>query len=179
MLALAASVAAVFIALAATRVLGTLAASQIPRAFEIGLDWTAFLFLLTVAVATGVAFGIVPALQAIRSDVSGLLSAVSSRSSRGRGSAAMINGLVVAEIALALILLTGAGLLLRALLFLEGAPTGIVAERVLTLRMETLGLLPQQAAPAETESGLSAQGRYFRAIEERVGQIPGCAPRGS
>ena len=45
-LALAASVAAVFIALAATRVLGTLAASQIPRAFEIGLDWTAFLFLL-------------------------------------------------------------------------------------------------------------------------------------
>ena len=152
-LALAASVAAVFIALAATRVLGTLAASQIPRAFEIGLDWTAFLFLLMVAVATGVAFGVVPALQAIRSDVSGLLSAASGRSSRGRGSAAMINGLVVAEIALAFILLTGAGLLLRALLFLEGAPTGIVAERVLTLRMETLGLLPQQAAPAETTPG--------------------------
>ena len=90
----------------------------------------------------------------------------------------MIKGLVVAEIALALILLTGAGLLLRALLLLEGAPTGIVAERVLTLRMETLGLLPQQSAPAETDSGLSAQGRYFRAIEERVGQIPGVRAAG-
>jgi putative ABC transport system permease protein len=177
-LAVAAGVAAVFIALAATRVLGTLAASQIPRAFEIGLDWTAFLFLLMATVTTGLAFGIVPAVQATRADATGLLSAASSRSSRGRRSAAMINGLVVAEIALALILLTGAGLLLRALLFLEGAPTGIVAERVLTLRMETLGLVPQPAAPAEIGSGLSAQGRYFRAIEERVGQIPGVRAAG-
>jgi putative ABC transport system permease protein len=177
-LGLAASVAAVFIALAVTRVLGTLAASQIPRAFEIGLDWTAFLFLLASAVGTGVAFGIVPALQATRSDVTGVLNAASGRSSRGRGSVAMINGLVVAEIALALILLTGAGLLLRALLFLEGAPTGIVAERVLTLRMETRGLLPQQASPAGTDSRLSAQGRYFRAIEDRVSQIPGVRAAG-
>jgi putative ABC transport system permease protein len=177
-LALAASVAAVFIAIAVTRVLATLAASQIPRAFEIGLDWTAFLFLLTVAVGTGVAFGVVPALQAIRSDVTGMLNAASGRSSRGRGSVAMTNGLVVAEIALALILLTGAGLLLRALLFLEGTPTGIVAERVLTLRMETRGLLPQQAPAAETDSRLSAQGRYFRAIEDRVSRIAGVRAAG-
>jgi putative ABC transport system permease protein len=177
-LALAASVAAVLIALAVTRVLGALAASQIPRAFEIGLDWTAFLFLLIIAVGTGVAFGVVPALQATRSDVTGMLNAGSGRSSRGRGSAAMIKGLVVVEIALAFILLTGAGLLLRALLFLEGAPTGIVAERVLTLRMETRGLLPQQASAAETDSGLSVQGRYFRAIEERISQIPGVRAAG-
>jgi putative ABC transport system permease protein len=177
-LALAASVAAVFIALAVTKVLATLAASQLPRAFEIGLDWTAFLFLLIIAVGTGVAFGVVPALQATKADVAGMLSAASGRSSRGRGSAALIKGLVVVEIALAFILLIGAGLLLRALLFLEGAPTGIVAERVLTLRIETRGLLPEQAPAAETGSGLSVQGRYFRAIEERISQIPGVRAAG-
>ncbi len=177
-LALAASVAAVFIAIAVTRVLSALAASQIPRAFEIGLDWTAFLFLLASAVGTGVAFGVVPALQATRADITGMLNAASSRSSGGRGSAAMIKGLVVAEIALSLILLTGAGLLLRALLFLEGAPTGIVAERVLTLRLETRGLLTEQTSPAPTDAGRSAQGRYFRAIEERVSQIPGVRAAG-
>ena len=175
-LATAASVAAVFVAFAVSRVLGTLAASEIPRAFEIGLDWTAFLFLLACAAGTGVAFGIVPALQAIRSDVTGMLNAAGGRSSRGRGSMAMHNGLVVVEIALAFILLTGAGLLLRALGFLEGAPTGIVAERVLTLRMETLGLLP--ASSTEPEDGVSAQGRYFRAIEDRVLQIPGVRAAG-
>jgi predicted permease len=177
-LALAASLGAVFIALAVNRVLTTLAAPQIPRAFEIGLDWTAFLFLLTCAVVTGVAFGVVPALQATRSDVTGMLNAASGRSSRGRGSTAVHKGLVVVEIALAFILLTGAGLLLRALVFLEGAPTGIVAERVLTLRMETRGLLPQQDLPAEADSGLSAQGRYFTAIEDRVRQIPGVRAAG-
>jgi len=177
-LALAAGVAAVFVAVAVTRVLATLAAAQMPRAFEIGLDWTAFLFLLTSAVATGVVFGVVPALQATRSDVTGLLNAGGSRSSRGRGSATMINGLVVAEIALAFILLTGAGLLLRALIFLEGAPTGIAAGQVLTLRMETLGLLPDQSSPVVTDSGVTAQGRYFRAIEDRVRQIPGVREAG-
>ena len=177
-LALAASVPAVFIALGVTKVLVALAAAEIPRGFEIGLDWKAFLFLLIVAVGTGVAFGLVPALQATESDVTATLNAVSGRSSQGRASMAMNKGLVVAEIALAFILLTGAGLLLRALLSLERAPTGIVAEQVLSVRMETRGLLPQQASPAETDSRLSAQGRYFRAIEERVSQIPGVRAAG-
>jgi putative ABC transport system permease protein len=177
-LALAASVAAVFIALGVTKALVALAAAEIPRGFEIGLDWKAFLFLLIVAVGTGVVFGLVPALQATKSDVTATLNAVSGRSSQGRASMAMNKGLVVAEIALAFILLTGAGLLLRAVLSLERAPTGIVAEQVLTVRMETRGLLPQQASPAETDSRLSAQGRYFRAIEERVSQIPGVRAAG-
>ena len=126
-LALAASVAAVFIALGMTKVLVTLAATQIPRAFEIGLDWTAFLFLLTVAVTTGLAFGVVPALYATKSNVAGTLNAASGRSSRG--SVAINGGLVATEIALAFILLTGAGLLLRALMSLHRAPTGMAAER--------------------------------------------------
>jgi predicted permease len=175
-LALAASVAAVFIALGMTKVLVTLAATQIPRAFEIGLDWTVFLFLLAVAVTTGLAFGVVPALYAMKSDVAGTLNAANGRSSRGRGSVAINGGLVVTEIALALILLTGAGLLVRALMSLARAPTGLVAQQVLTLRMESRGLYSE--ATADAGSTLSAQGRYFRAIEERVGQIPGVRAAG-
>ena len=91
----------------------------------------------------------------------------------------MINGSGRAEIALALILLTGAGLLLRALIFLHRAPTGLVAEHVLTLRLESLGLCPA-AAPAETESGRSAR-RAATSVPSRSASArsPGCAPRGS
>jgi predicted permease len=175
-LALAASVGAVFIALGMTKILATLAATQIPRAFEIALDWTAFLFLLTVAVTTGLAFGVVPALYATKGDVAGMLNAASGRSSRGRRSVAINRGLVVTEIALAFILLTGAGLLLRALLSLQRAPTGLAAEQVLTLRMESRGLYAETTGDAG--STLSAQGRYFRAIEERVSQVPGVRAAG-
>jgi len=175
-LALAASVGAVFIALGMTKILATLAATQIPRAFEIALDWTAFLFLLTVAVTTGLAFGVVPALYATKGDVAAMLNAASGRSSRGRRSVAINRGLVVTEIALAFILLTGAGLLLRALLSLQRAPTGLAAEQVLTLRMESRGLDAETTGDAG--STLSAQGRYFRAIEDRVSQVPGVRAAG-
>jgi putative ABC transport system permease protein len=159
-----------------TKVLVALAAAQIPRAFEIGLDWTAFIFLLVVAVTTGLAFGIVPAFYATKSDIAGTLNAASGRSSLGRGSVAINRGLVVAQLALAFILLTGAGLLLRALTSLQSAPTGLVAEQVLTLRLESRGLIPETIG--QTGSTSSAQGRYFRAIEERVAEIPGVLAAG-
>jgi putative ABC transport system permease protein len=178
-LALAAGVAAVLIALGGTRLLVTLAASQLPRAVEIGHDWPVFLFLLTVSVTTGVVFGLVPALTATRVDVGGMLKELGGGGSRGRGSAAIIRGLVVVEIAVAFILLIGAGLLLRAFVHLENTPTGIVADQVLTLRMETRGLLTIRASTIEpAESATSSQGQYFAAIEERVLRIPGVRAAG-
>jgi putative ABC transport system permease protein len=175
-LAFAASIAAIFIALGMTKVLATMAATQIPRAFEIGLDWTAFLFLLAVALTAALVFGVVPALYATKADVAGTLNAASGRSSRGRGAVAINKGLVVTEIALAFILLTGTGLLVRALMSLHRAPTGISAAPVLTLRMESRGLYPETtAAPGST---LTAQGNYFKAIEERVSRVPGVRAAG-
>jgi putative ABC transport system permease protein len=177
-LALAASVAAVFIALGMTKVLVALAATQMPRAFEISLDRTAFLFLLAIAVLTGLVFGIVPALYATKSDVAGILNATSGRASRGSAPVALNGGTVVLEIALAFVLLTGAGLLLRALVSLNRAPTGIVADQVLTLRIDSRGLLASPSAVLGAGSALTAQGRYFKDIEDRVGQIPGVRAAG-
>ena len=67
-LALAAGGAAIFIAVGGTKLLVTLAGPQIPRAVEIGVDWTVLLFLLAISVTTGVAFGLVPALNAAWTD---------------------------------------------------------------------------------------------------------------
>jgi predicted permease len=179
LLSLSAGVAAVFIAVWGTSLLVTLAGTQIPRSFEIGLDWTVFLFLLSVSVATGVAVGLVPALQATRASISGVLLEPGSRSSGSRRSAAMNKGLVVAEIALALVLLIGAGLLLRGFLHLAATPTGVVADNVLTLRMDIRGLLARQAPAAGTTARtVSAEGQYFGAIEERVRHIPGVRAAG-
>lgn len=170
-LALVASLAGVFIAFGVTRVLVAVAATQIPRTFEVGVDWTTFAFLLTVTVGTGLVFGMVPALHATRCDVAGMLNLAGHRTSRGRGSVIFTRSLVVAQIALTFILLTGAGLLLRALQAIERVPTGVTAEHVLTVRMESRGLYPDPIGAMT--SARSAQGSYFNAIEERVGQIPG------
>jgi predicted permease len=172
LLALAASAGAVVVALEMTRVLVTRAATQVPRTAEIEFDWTVFLFLIAIGIGTSLLFGIAPALQAMSPDVAGILNSTG-RTSAGRGSARVYKGLVIGEIALALILLTGAGLLLRALFLLQHAPIGIVANRVLTMRLETRGLLPRADARGEGISNTSAQGRYFRAIEERIRQVPG------
>ena len=129
-----------------------LAGAQIPRAWEIGFDWRVFAFLGAVCLVTGVGFGIAPAFGAARADVQQGLKP-GERGSAGRGR--LRDGLVVAEIALAFVLLAGAGLLLRTFLNLRSTPTGFRGENVLTLHLVVSG--------AEES----------RALENRVAQIPG------
>jgi putative ABC transport system permease protein len=178
LLALTASGAGLVISVAGTKLFVSLAGAGIPRATEVGLDWRTLVFLLALSAIASTVLGLLPAVDTIRADVSGLLSESGSRGSRGRKAALMNNALVVTEIALAFILLTGAGLLLRAFFYLEHTTTGIAGDRVLTLRLETRGLVPSQPSPTEGGTGMSAQGRYFREIEERVMQIPGVRSAG-
>jgi len=131
-----------------------LAAAQIPRSAEIGLDWRVFAFLLALCVATGIGFGLAPAIASARADVQSGLKESSGRGSTGSGR--FRDGLVVAEIALAFVLLIGAGLLLRAFLHLQATPTGLIAENVLTLHI----------------SGNADVRRYYE-LEQRIEQIPG------
>jgi predicted permease len=134
------------------RLLLNLAGNQIPRAWEIGFDWRVFTFLLVVCLLTGVGFGIAPALVASSATVqTDLKSGEHGSAARGR----LRDGLVIAEVALAFVLLAGAGLLLRTFLNLRSTPTGFSATGVLTLHMVVSGA---------DES---------RALEQRVAQIPG------
>jgi len=159
LLALGAGLLAIAMATWGTDLLLQFAANQIPRSWEIGLDWHVLEFLLGICVITGIGFGLAPAISAARADLQTGLKETSGRASAGRGR--LRDGLVVAEVSLAFVLLVGAGLLLRTFLHLQATPTGMVTENVLTLHV----------------SGGAAASRY-RELEERVTQIPGVRAAG-
>jgi putative ABC transport system permease protein len=144
-----------------------LAATQIPRASEIGFDWRVFTYLTAMCIVTGIGFGLAPAIATARADAgNGLV-----RSSTRAGSATkrLRDGLVVAEVAMAFMLLIGAGLLLRAFFNLQRVEMGLAPENVLTLNLMVSGA--QRQIPG-------AAARYCYAIEERIRQIPGVQAAG-
>jgi putative ABC transport system permease protein len=169
LLAIAGGAAGLLLAPWGSDLLLKLAASQIPRYWEIGIDWRVFAFLLAVSIGTGIGFGIVPALTAARIDVQSGLKEGRKRGSAGRGEGLLRDGLVVAEIALSFVLLMGAGLLLRTFLYLERTDPGMVTSNVLTLDM----LLPPVRYPTS-----AAAARYYREMEDRVLRIPGVRSAG-
>jgi putative ABC transport system permease protein len=127
----------------------------IPRSAGIGLDGVVALVTMAIAVATGVLFGMLPALQASRADAGAALKA-----SGGRVSAARARGravLVVAEVALTLVLLVGAGLLLNSFLRLQRVDSGFRPEHVTVMGLA----LPQSRYP----TGESQTALYRRIVE--------------
>jgi putative ABC transport system permease protein len=150
LLAAVGTAAGLVLAIGGTRTLVRVAADQIPRAADIGLDWRVFSFVIAVCVLTGVAFGLVPGLMARRS---GAL--------KTRGvSASARDGLIVVQVALAFILLAGAGLLLRTFLSLQHADPGFRRDNVLTAHVTLPG------------------GAQALALEERVSHMPGVRAAG-
>jgi putative ABC transport system permease protein len=114
----------------------------LPRASEIVVDTGALLFTGTIALATALVFGVLPALQSSRADVHDALKEGSR--SRAGGRRVLRSTLIVAEFALALILLVGAGLLLRSFWRLQQVDIGFRPDHVLTARL----WLPQPNIPS-------------------------------
>ena len=105
-----------------------------PRLDEVSLDGAALLFSIAAATACGLLFGAFPAAQA--SGVSGQQLVIRTRAAgASAGSHRLRRGLLVAEVALALILLTAAGLMIRTLASLTGVETGFKADHLLTMRL--------------------------------------------
>jgi putative ABC transport system permease protein len=109
------------------------AASILPRAVEIHLDWRIVLFTFSLSLVTTVLFGLVPALRATRGEVAGMW-AHSSRTQIG-GRHSIQRMLVSAQVALAIVLLVGSGLLIRSLAQLGQVPLGFDAEHVLAFHI--------------------------------------------
>jgi putative ABC transport system permease protein len=105
----------------------------LPNVDQVRVDAAAFGFGLIVTTMVGVAVGLMPALSASRADVRGGMQTVSRTISGGRG--AIRAALVVSEVALALVLLVGAGLLVRSLDRLLAVSPGIQIDRVLTMQV--------------------------------------------
>jgi predicted permease len=118
---------------------------RLPRLNDIGVDRRVFLFALLTSLAAGLLVSIGPALQSARSDVTERLKAAG-RNLAGGVRARVRNALVVAQVALALLLLAGAALLVRSLWNLQVVETGIATDRLVTARL----WLPQ---PNDPQSG--------------------------
>jgi putative ABC transport system permease protein len=143
-------------------------ASRIPRVGEIHLDGWVLVFTLGVSLVTGLAFGLVPAFQgarrAPRESLSSGTRTVTGMHARLRG------GLVVAEIALALVLLAGAGLMLKSFLRMRAVDTGFVAENVVTMSASLPRTAYRDAARMQA---------FHSAALERLRSIPGVVSAGA
>jgi predicted permease len=135
----------------------------IARLDEVNLDWRVLGFTLGVACLTGIIFGLAPALQISKPDLQYALK----EGGRGSSSAAgqRLRGLlIVAEVALSLVLLVGAGLLMRSFIRLQNVDPGFDTERLLTL-----GVVMSQDK-ARDLSGIS---NFYQQVIERVQALPG------
>ncbi|HTV54011.1 MAG TPA: ABC transporter permease [Terriglobia bacterium] len=137
---------------------------SVPQFARAGLDGRVLLFTLAVSVLTGVLFGLVPAISASKSDLQQSLKEGASRATAGGEQRKASGILVVAETALSLILLAGAGLLLASFVKLANVQPGFDPRRVLTF--ETT--LPE--AKYGEPAALSA---FYREVLERLHALPG------
>lgn len=105
----------------------------------VSMDWRVLMFTFVVALATGLLFGLFPALEASHADLSTALKESGARSGTGAHSNRTRSLLVTAEISLAFILLVGSALLIRTFVALRSVNTGLNPHNVLTLRMSLTG----------------------------------------
>jgi putative ABC transport system permease protein len=140
----------------------------LPRVGEfggmVGLDWRVFSFAFLVSLGTGVLFGLIPALQSSKTDLTTTLKESSGRSGTGFRQNKARSILVVTEVALALVLLIGSALLIRTAVALSHVDPGFDASNVLTMRMSLTGPRYQSAQGVE---------QLVRAGVERVRALPG------
>ncbi|HVF41692.1 MAG TPA: ABC transporter permease, partial [Pyrinomonadaceae bacterium] len=169
LLALAGGACGLLLALWGTDVLVAAGPADIPRVRQAGLDARVLGFTLLVSVATGVIFGLVPALQASRTDLTGGLKEGSRSSTEGLRRNRFRSALVVAEVAVSLVLLIGAGLLIRSFVALIRTDPGFDPARVVALD------LPLSRQRYDTEEKQTA---FFAQLVGRVRAMPGVEAAG-
>lgn len=167
-LALAGATVGLALAHFGVRALTAQASQEIPGARVVTFNLGVFIFLLAIAVFTGVGLGLVPALQGTSIDPRIGLAEGGRVGSASRGQQRFRNGLVAVELALALVLTVGAGLLLKAFARLEATPTGLTTDHVLTLHV---------SIPGQKYQGRLTD-RFYRPVLERVSALPGVAAAG-
>lgn len=143
---------------------------RLPRVAEIGVDQRVFLFTVVISLVAGVLMSAAPALQSMRTDVIGNLKEGGRSVQGGRRARTVRSALVIAQIAIAIVLLTGAGLFVRSLRNAQRVETGVELSNVLTART----WLPQ---PNDPKSGPyfehSARVALIRRVIDSVKSSPG------
>jgi len=121
--------------------------ASLPRAKEVAVDGRVLGFTVAVSLLTGIIFGFIPALQASRTDLNETLKEGGRSATGSAGQKRLRSLLITTEIALSLVLLAGAGLLMRSFLKLQAVNPGFNPKNVLTMRISLEGTDFQQAGP--------------------------------
>src|SRR5258708_4257229 len=164
LIALAGGALGLLVANAGLGSLLAMAPSNLPRLNDIRLDGWVFAFTFLISIATGVVFGIVPALYATKTNLSQSLKEGEGRASAGAGRARLRQGLVGGELALSLLLLAGAGLIVSTFAKLMNTNPGFDSHHVLTMQFWLTGS-KYNSTPEIT--------RFYQAINHRIEALPG------
>jgi putative ABC transport system permease protein len=145
------------------KLLVALTPSEVPRLHEIGLHVPVFLWTLAISVVTGLLFGLAPALQASRPDVNAALKESSGRNPGSIQGSSLRNLLVVSEVAVALLLLVGAGLMTKSFLRLQQVDPGFDATNVVSMNIA----LPTSKYRTQQLNN------FYDQLFERIRNLPG------
>lgn len=156
-------------AIIATKALLSIAPADIPRVSDIAVDGRALLFTMAATLVTGLLFGLMPALQAGKSDVQQVLKE-NTRGATGTRNR-LRSALVVSEIAIALVLSVGAGLMVRSFVRLLNVNPGFETANILAFDVS----LPYTKYPQSGMPGAynEATGAFYRDALEKIAAIPG------
>jgi len=136
---------------------------DIPRAVQVGLDWRVLTFTAGVSLLTGLVFGMVPAFQASRTELTESLKEGGRSGGGGARRNWMRSALVVSELAVAVILLVGAGLLIQSLWRLQKVDSGLQPDHVLTFTVS----ISDVKYPSEQQS------QFFQQLRTKLESLPG------
>jgi len=155
-------------------VVRTMNPGNIPRLQDITINAAVLAFTLGVSVITGILFGVAPVWRAIKVDLNTSLKA-GGRSGQSDGGLHLnrhsLRGLlVVTELTISLMLLIGAGLLIRSLVRLQNVPPGFTTDRVLTLEVAATGPKYRDKKP---------EVNFYKEVESRVAHLPGVVAEGT
>src|SRR5215217_3501494 len=135
-----------------------------PRLNEIRMDWRVLAFTFTASVLTGILFGLAPGLQLSRRDVQETIRETGRGASGSLRQSRFRQALIIAEVALSVVLLAGAGLLFRSFLHLQSVNAGFVAQQVLTARLSPSG------TNFTTDA---AYVNFYDRVMEKISAVPG------
>ncbi len=170
LLALAGGVAGLAVAFLGVKTLLAMGPDSVPRLNQVTIDGSVLGFSFAVALGTGLVFGIMPALHAARSDVQAILK----EGGGGRGGTRAGHGvrrtLVATQVTLAVLLVTGAGLMLRSVLNMYRVDTGFSTENILTFR------LSPSSNKYDTQESTVA---FYRELLEQMNSLPGVTSAGA
>ena len=170
LLSLTSGILGFFVAVWGIELLVALSPPNLPRVKEVSVDLRLLGFTLVVSLLTGILFGLLPALQASRPNLSERLKAGGRNAMNSPGRQRLRSGLVVTEIALTLMLLVGAGLLIRSFLRLQAVNPGFNSSNVLTMQLDLSG--PNYKKGSQVIA-------FQNQLLERIKQLPGVEHAGT